>query len=175
MKTYSQAGQDLFVVNFLKKIKNGIFVDIAAGHPTSINNTYLLESEYDWDGISIEIDSSFNDQWKNRKTKYINANAFEVDYRKEFDEILNKHNIKDKKMNYLSLDLEPPELTNKLLHFLPLQEYKFDVITYEHDLYRVGDTFKNDARNYLENIGYKLEKNNAGSYRYPFEDWYVLK
>ena len=175
MKTYSQAGQDLFVLNFLKEIKNGIFVDIAAGHPTNINNTYLLESEYNWDGISVEIDSSFNDQWKNRKTKYINANAFEVDYRKEFDEILNKHNIKDKKMNYLSLDLAPPELTNKLLHFLPLHEYKFDVITYEHDLYTIGDTFKNDAKKYLESIGYKIEKDNAGSVGYPFEDWYVLK
>jgi len=73
------------------------------------------------------------------------------------------------------LDLEPPELTNKLLHFLPLQEYKFDVLTYEHDLYRVGDCFKNDARSYLESIGYKLERDNVSNDGYPFEDWYVLK
>lgn len=175
MKTYSQAKQDLFVVDYLKQMKNGIFVDIAAGHPTNINNTYLLESEYEWDGISVEIDSSFNNEWTNRKTKYINANAFEVDYKKEFDAILKKHKIKTKKMNYLSLDLEPPELTNKLLHFLPLEEYKFDVLTYEHDLYRVGDRFKNDARSYLESIGYKLERDNVSNDGYPFEDWYVLK
>ena len=175
MKTYSQAKQDLFVINYLKEIKNGIFVDIAAGHPTNINNTYLLESEYHWDGISVEIDSSYNSEWNSRKSKFINEDAFKVDYKKEFDEILTKHNITNKKINYLSLDLEPPELTNKILHFLPLEEYKFDVITYEHDLYRVGDVFKKDARQYLESIGYKLEKDNISNDGCIFEDWYVLK
>ncbi len=175
MKTYSQIKQDLFVIEKTNGLKNGLFVDIAAGHPTSINNTFLLESEYSWDGISVEIDSSFNGEWKARNSKYINADAFSINYKSEFDLLLKKYNIKNKKMNYLSLDLEPPELTNKLLHFLPLQEYKFDVITYEHDLYRVGDIFKNDARKYLESIGYKLERDNVSNNGNPFEDWYVLK
>lgn len=174
MKTYSQCKQDLFVVEKTNSLKSGIFVDIAAGHPVTINNTYLLESDYNWDGISIELDSRFNDEWKIRKTKYINKNAFDIDYQKEFDLILAKYNITDKRMNYLSLDLEPPSLTNKLLHFLPLNEYRFDIITYEHDLYRVGDEYKINAKKYLENLGYKLEVENISNDNLMFEDWYTL-
>lgn len=174
MKTYSQCKQDLFVIEKTKQLRNGIFVDIAAGHPTNINNTYLLESEYNWDGISIEINSAFNKNWESRKTKYLNKDAFDIDYKKEFDLILDKHNLKNKKMNYLSLDLEPPRLTNELLHFLPLQEYKFDIITYEHDLYRVGDKHKIDAKNYLESLGYELAVENVSNENLPYEDWYIL-
>jgi hypothetical protein len=53
-------------------------------------------------------------------------------------------------MSYLYLDFEPPELTNKLLCFLPLQEFKCDALTYEHAFFRTRDRFKNDARSYLE-------------------------
>lgn len=174
-KSYSQSGQDLFVLEKTNFIKKGSYVDIASGHPTFINNTYLLESEYDWNGISIEMDSSWNNEWKNRKSEFINVDAFILNYDYIFDEFIKKHELKNNHFNYLSLDLEPPELTNKLLHILPLKKYTFDVITYEHDLYRVGDTYKNDAKKYLTSLGYILEKENIktpGDYNI-FEDWYV--
>jgi len=69
MKTISHTKQDLFVVNYLKKINNRIFVDISASNPLSMESTYLLESKYDWDVISRESDSSFDNLWANRKTK----------------------------------------------------------------------------------------------------------
>ena len=53
-------------------------------------------------------------------------------------------------MIYLYLDFEPPDLTNKLLRFLPLQEYKCDALTYKLPFFRLRDRFKNDARSYLE-------------------------
>ena len=42
-KTYSQAGQDLFVMNILNYIKNGYFIDIGCNDPDIGNNTRLLE------------------------------------------------------------------------------------------------------------------------------------
>jgi hypothetical protein len=173
MKSYSQRQQDLFVLNSTNFLKNGLFVDIAAGSPTEINNTLLLEEDYGWDGISVEIDSRWKGEWENRKSKFINQDAFLVDYKNEFDQLLSKYNKKEKRFNYLSLDLEPPELTNKLLHILPLQEYIFDVITYEHDLYRVGDVFKNDAKSYLYNLGYVIKQENIEYGNNIFEDWYI--
>lgn len=173
--SHSQAQQDLFVLKQTNFLKNGLFVDIAAAHAIEINNTYILEKNYNWDGISIEIDSKYNESWKERKTKYLNLDAFSVDYKKIFDELLKKHNKKFKHLNYLSLDLEPPELTNKLLHFLPLNEFTFDVITYEHDSYRVGEKYKNDAKCYLTNLGYSLVSENIMNEGLVFEDWYVYK
>jgi hypothetical protein len=173
MKTFSQRQQDLFVLKTTNFLKNGLFVDIAAGNPTDINNTFLLESDYNWDGISIEIDSRWNIAWKERKSTFINQDAFSVDYESIFDKLLNKHNKKEKRFNYLSLDLEPPELTNKLLHFLPLEKYNFDIITYEHDLYRVGDTYKNDAKKYLYSLGYIIKEENVSHENNIFEDWYI--
>lgn len=175
LNSYSQVGQDLFVIEKTKNLKNGLYVDIAAGHPTHINNTFLLEKDYGWNGISIELDGCWNEEWKKRKSIFLNINAFSLDYNSVFDNFLNKHNIKNKHFNYLSLDLEPPELTNKLLHFLPLQSYTFDVITYEHDSYRVGDKFKNDAKEYLQSLGYILEKENIECQNNIFEDWYIKK
>ena len=176
-KYYSQAGQDLFVLHTTNNLKNGLFVDIAAAHPININNTYILETDYNWDGISVELNPSWNELWKDRKCKFINSDAFLLDYKFLFDELLQKHEKKEKHLNYLSLDLEPPELTNKLLHFLPLDEYIFDVITYEHDFYREGDKYKKDAKEYLTSLGYilKVEDVSGGSLDYIFEDWYVRK
>ena len=36
--------------------KNGVYVEIGADKPKVINNTYLLESEFDWSGVSFELD-----------------------------------------------------------------------------------------------------------------------
>ena len=69
METISQAKQVLYLVNYLKEIKNGIFVDFSASHPISMEGIYLFESKHDWDRISLEIDSAFKNQWTNRITK----------------------------------------------------------------------------------------------------------
>jgi FkbM family methyltransferase len=50
----SQFGQDIEVINFYKRKKNGYFVDIGAYDGKYISNTYLLEKEYNWKGICIE-------------------------------------------------------------------------------------------------------------------------
>ena len=175
MKTYSQSGQDLFVINQLNFLKNGLFVDIAAGHPKTVNNTCLLEEDYGWDGISIELDSSFNSEWEKRKTTFINKDAFDIDYDFIFGNFLKKHKKNTNTFDYLSLDLEPASLTNKLLHMLPLKKYKFKVITYEHDFYKFGDIFKNDTKSYLLDLGYKIYKENISNSGLIYEDWYIFE
>ena len=55
MDFYSQIGQDKLVLKYLKNKKNGTFVDIGCGFPKHINNTYLLESEFNWYGISVDL------------------------------------------------------------------------------------------------------------------------
>jgi FkbM family methyltransferase len=54
MKSYSQEKQDLWVVEKLKEKRNGFFVEAGAGNGIRLSNTYLLETEFGWDGICVE-------------------------------------------------------------------------------------------------------------------------
>ena len=47
MKSNSQTGQDLFVLSVLNHKRNGTFLEIGSNHPITVNNTFLLENEYD--------------------------------------------------------------------------------------------------------------------------------
>jgi FkbM family methyltransferase len=67
MKSYSQIGQDLAVLEYYKNKKNGYFVEVGASDGVSLSNTYLLEKEFDWKGICVEaLPSKFKDLCKNR-------------------------------------------------------------------------------------------------------------
>ena len=174
-QTYSQVKQDLFVLEKTNFKRNGTFVDIAAGHPFNINNTFLLESEYNWNGISVELDGQWNELWKSRKSGFYNNDAFSLNYIDLFTKLCETNNINNNTFDYLSLDLEPPSLTNNLLHSLPLDKFKFKIITYEHDSYRCGPIYKNDAIEYLTSLGYTLYKENIINLgNDPFEDWFIL-
>jgi len=54
LKSYSQFNQDLIVLKAFDFKKNGYFVDIGANDGISGSNSYLLEKEYDWNGICVE-------------------------------------------------------------------------------------------------------------------------
>jgi|688.fasta_scaffold545855_2 FkbM family methyltransferase len=54
MKSYSQFNQDQIVLKINDYKKNGYFVDIGANDGITGSNTYLLEKEYNWNGICVE-------------------------------------------------------------------------------------------------------------------------
>ena len=51
IKFYGQAEQDKFVLNMLNNKENGYFLEIGSNDPIHINNTYILEKDYNWKGI----------------------------------------------------------------------------------------------------------------------------
>ena len=53
-KAKSQILQDLFVLSQLEFKRNGFFVEFGACDGLSLSNTFLLESEFEWDGILAE-------------------------------------------------------------------------------------------------------------------------
>jgi FkbM family methyltransferase len=65
----SQYMQDLFVLQHTNYKKNGFFVEFGACDGISLSNTYLLETEYGWNGILAEPGKTW---WKsiqeNRKS-----------------------------------------------------------------------------------------------------------
>ena len=166
---WSQSMQDIFVLMALDGKKNGVYVELGADLPRIINNTYLLESEFDWSGVSFEYDADkvlyFNTI---RRNKCICADATTFDYKFLFEE----RNY-PKQIDYLQLDLDPAEGTLAALKQLPLDDYRFTAITYETDVYRAGADVQDEEIEYLKSYGYELVVRNVANEGNPYEDWWV--
>ena len=50
----AQLKQDLFVLSHLRFKKNGFFVEFGATNGINLSNTYMLEKEFNWEGILAE-------------------------------------------------------------------------------------------------------------------------
>ena len=174
-----QAEQDKFILNVLKGKKNGYFLEIGSNDPININNTYLLESKYDWKGIMVEIDSNFLSSYKEHRPNSIHIvnDATHVDYKKVFEE-----NNAPLSFDYLQIDLEVGNgstlITLQKLDNEIFDTYKFATVTFEHDIW--NSNFLNtrlESRNIFKKRGYICvfeDISNSDSLQTnPYEDWYV--
>lgn len=170
---YSDAKQDQFAANILKFKKDGYCVDIGSCHSVISNNTYYFQG-LDWTSISIEIERGYNESYSTRTNGvHLNKNALEVNYKETFEEY-----EFPKSIDYLSLDVDTVSLD--VLRILPLDDYRFKVITIEHDGYLYGDKYRGQQRNILESHGYLLVCSNVyveqpgyEGKECPFEDWWI--
>lgn len=151
MSFYSQLKQDSIVDSILEGKTNGTFVDIGASFFDKMNNTFYFELYKNWRGLAVEIDSRYNDGWKNRPNSvYINEDALKVDYKAEFEKMNMPSTI-----DYLSVDLEPPEVTYQAFCKIMETGYTFNVITFEVDYYRDKST-RDPSRQMVQDMGYVL-------------------
>jgi hypothetical protein len=166
---YSQAFQDIFTLSILDGKTNGTYVEIGGDHAVIINNSYLLETEFDWTGVSFEIDQEKVYNYNSlRKNKCVCADATCFDYKTFFE---NKNF--PKQIDYLQIDIEPAWQTLSALKALPLDDYRFSVITYETDIYKDGPDSGEEAMQILLSKGYQLVARNVANLNNPYEDWYV--
>lgn len=181
---YSQASQDRFVYTILYEILSkqdgGSYLEIGAGHPIFYNNTYWLEKNLKWKGISVDIDAHLKSIWdSNRTNSLLIGDATCLDYQAVlagFPPVI----------DYLSLDVD--DNYHVVLEKIPFDQYIFKIITIEHDFYRYGDAFREKEREILTSLGYYclfsdvgLTDPPFGSYEWPFgsfgnwsfEDWWI--
>lgn len=167
---FSQAYQDLFVLTMLGGKKNGRYLEIGANHPTELNNTWLLESEFNWQGISVEIDENFQGEFVLQRGNECHlADATEFDWASAIKD----KGWKKKRFDYVSIDCEPPNITLKALENLPLDEYRFSVITFESDLYAYGEECRDIQRRILNDLGYQIVARDVANGGNPYEDWWI--
>jgi len=171
-----QAQQDKFVLTMLNNKKKGFFLEIGSNHPININNSYILETTYEWNGIMIEYDNNWLNDYKTHRPNSIHIinDASKIDYKKLFETNSVPLNI-----DYLQIDLEVNNgstlNTLRKLNDEVMDKYKFGTVTFEHDIYHTN--YLNTrlvSRNIFENKGYiKVfsDINNAGGN--PYEDWYI--
>ena len=162
----------MYVLSMHNGKMNGTYLEIGAGDYKYGNNTYLLEREFNWIGISIDFNKNFvNNFNKNRKNKCICNDATTIDYL----ELLST-NYTSTNIDYLQLDCDPPNITFDILNKIPFDKYKFGVITYEHDFYNDNTgSYREKSRRFLKDKGYKLIAGNISPYsdKCPFEDWWI--
>ena len=159
--------QDCYTLTMLHEKQNGYYVELGSGDPEEGNNTWLLEKNYGWSGLAIDIEQGLADKYNaERSNKCIAADALTFDYKKYFEE-----NDFPKVIDYLQIDIDGHQDSLCLLALLalPMLQYRFRVITIEHDL---SANFKLEAmrtaqREILHSLGYKL------SAQLDSEDWWV--
>ena len=169
-RNYSQVMQDMFVLFAHDGKKNGTYFEIGGGDPRYLNNTYLLESKFNWSGLSIEYKNELCEKWKERKNNIICQDATTINYEKLLDANFDTNDI-----DYLQLDCEPSKTTFEVLLSIPFDKYRFGVITYEHDYYNdMTRSYRDKSRKYLTMCGYELVFTNIAPTPWSsFEDWWV--
>lgn len=167
----SQVFQDMFVLFMNEGKKKGTYLEIGSGPPFHGNNTCLLENNYSWSGLSVELNPIYaKDFHDHRKNRVLLTDALKLDYKKTLKEYFTTNEI-----DYLQLDLEPAQNTFECLLAIPFEDYKFGVITYEHDYYiDFTKSYREKSRRYLKNLGYELVVADVSpDGRSNFEDWWV--
>ena len=171
-ETYSLTWQDTFVSTVTKGKKNGAYLEIGAQWPDNGNNTYLMSKHLNWNGLSIELLDQYKDNWRQLRpnNKFLAHDALTLDYTRLLAENYNNNVI-----DYLQLDIEPSDNTLTALKNLPLEKYRFAVITFETDLYQGGSgpKVREESRNLLQKHGYELIISDVLHHGSPYEDWYV--
>jgi len=169
-RTYSQHGQDLFVIDHLNHRAGGFFIEAGAGDGIFLSNTYLLEKDYQWTGILVEPDTKNHEKClrarecavensclvaqDNGPVKFreddmmgkIDGNGDKIKSVITLSSLLTKFSA-PYRIDYLSLDLEGNE-TEVLMTF-PWDKYTVSIVGIEHN-----QSYNRYAvQNYLNNYG----------------------
>ena len=169
---WSQAGQDLWVLSMLNGLRNGTYLEIGSCYGENMSNTCLLERDFGWRGIGIDINTEFVGEYNAcRNNKSVCGDATTADY----PALLRSAGIEDTVIDYLSCDCEPASNTLAALRQVLDQGLQFALITFEHDSYNGGNDVKFQSRDYLRSKGYELVVSNIserGTWT-NFEDWWA--
>jgi glycosyltransferase involved in cell wall biosynthesis len=166
---YSQLHQNIFKLAELNSKANVIHLGIGAHEPIFISNTYLLESVFSWQGISIELNRDIVTRHKAmRSNPCLLGDATTADYSDILDQAALPSVI-----DYLSIDIEPPQNSLIALKKIPHDCHQFRAITFEHDYSAGGCLERTESRVFLDSLGYKLIVSDASWGNRIVEDWWI--
>ena len=168
-QNHSQSMQDLFVLTANQGKRDQWYLEVGSAEPFYNNNTALLERQFGWKGISLDINQDkVADFMRNRSNPVMCVDATRTEYASLLD---NQH--APKRIGYLQVDCDPAENSYLILTRIPWDEYKFAAITFEHDYY-ADRTIRDRSRKYLLSLGYELMAGDISfDDSHSYEDWWV--
>jgi hypothetical protein len=167
---------DQFIIDILKGKKNGYYVELGGADPIEGSNTYRLEKEYGWKGVSFDWNEEHANKFNEiRENPCLAVDAISFDHGKYFEE-----NNFPERIDYLQVDVDTGYLENGHpignfgsnlmgLISLPLTRYRFSIVTFEHDanIYFKLNSIRDAQREIMDALGYSLVQ------RHNWEDWWV--
>jgi len=178
--SYARENQDLFVLSILDSKRDGTYVEVGSNQPIIDSNTYLLETVFDWKGVSLELNSEQAlGMWtESRKNPCINCDATKVNYTELFEKYSLPNNI-----DFLQIDIDPTSANYEVLKMIDFEKYSFSIVTFEHNLYLSGASwywggedchyYREQSRQYLQNFGYTCLVPDVKHSDLVFEDWFI--
>jgi hypothetical protein len=165
----SQAGQESFVIHVLRSKHSGTYLEVGAGHPIVGSNTLVLEQQFNWKGLSIDISSEFRYLWHSiRKNPLLVKDALALQPQDIFT-VFQSH------IDYLQIDVNDPKNCRLILQRLINFGLTFGVLTIEHDTYvnRNNVIENQQIRKLLAKNGYCIIAEDVSHRWRAFEDWWV--
>lgn len=165
----SQAGQDIFAYEVTGRRKDGTFLDIGAYNLCQSNNSYALE-RIGWKGLLVDVYKDA-ERIPKRTSPFVQADATKLDW----IATLETAGI-GPRITYGSFDID--DATPDLVDVFPFDKITLDVLTVEHDLYRLGTGPKRRIEEKLCGEGYCIICEDVklcieGYMDGPFETWFA--
>lgn len=171
LRNYSETWQDIFVLTALNGKRDGIFLEIGSGFPIFASNTYLLETEFGWKGLSIDNQKKFTQKHLlNRSNFAFSFDALDVDYVRLLSECGISLDV-----DYLQIDCGDPIKSLRALSRVLDAGVRFKVLTFSHDYYQdTNSEVRDKSRKILTKAGYTLFISNVSHNQEDgYEDWWV--
>jgi hypothetical protein len=170
-RSYSEAWQDMFVLTLFDGMREGKYIEIGSGYPIYANNTYLLEREFGWRGISIDNQRKFTQKHiLHRSHTALYADATTCDY----IDLSQRCGFGDF-FEYLSVDCGDPIVSLSALEKVITSGIRFGAVTFCHENHKHPESgVRMSARDVMRKNGYRLLVSNV-SYgdSDEYEDWFV--
>jgi hypothetical protein len=176
--SYSQLLQDMWVLAMHDGQSDGTFLEVGGDHPFFINNTWLLESEFNWTGMTVDFSPASQNAFANsgRKTRFVFGDALTLNY----VSLLKDVGVTER-LSYASIDIEPNINTLHCLETLLDTGIRFSCLTFETDYYDTNspkeqnEYVRSHSRKILEDNGYVLVAGNVCNKTTQFimEDWWA--
>jgi hypothetical protein len=168
------SAQEKFALEMSGYKADGFYVELGAFHSKDGSNTYYLEKDYGWSGVSFEIVEEKKQEFISNRKNPCFGDALQFDYLSYFE--INQF---PKQIDYLQVDIDAgydehikpltPYTTLLGLISLPLTQYRFNVIVFEHDvnMYWRMKPIRDAQREILDGLGYTL------IWKEEHEDWWI--
>lgn len=157
------------MAEIFKGKRDGTFLDLGAHQAQHVSNTWALEKQFGWRGIAVDNDPQWIRQWAEQRpgSVFVLGDACTLDY----PALLAAQHI-PQPVDYLSLDLEPPELTWQCLQHILGQKIWAYTVTFETDYYRYQKS-REPSRALMASLGYVLHRPGVVGTYGEQDDFYV--
>ena len=126
IRSYSQIGQDIWVLEKLRYKTNGTFIDIGAYDGIQLSNTYSLESQFGWNGLCVEPNKDLYPKLVTNRPSSKHSSYAVHSY------------------SGLELDFVPADLLSSLKDYIELDSHKEKRQQYLTNLYQVNTISLNE-------------------------------